>query len=501
MRTTELSASPVADALYPGAATDSPPPLEAFLARNTSRKVVCIQGLGFVGSVMALVCADANNGAYAVIGVDLPNPTGKDRIRGLNEGRFPIAAADPLIQELHSRSLMRGNFLATHDAGAFAHADVIIVDVNLDVAKRTGSSGELFDFDVHLDGFERAIEAIGQHAREGVLVLVETTVPPGTCQHLVKPILDAAFARRGLSSNYLLGHSYERVMPGPEYVQSISSFPRAFAGIDGASAQAVEQFLRTIIDTRRAGLTRLGSTTATEMAKVLENSYRAANIAFLVEWSRYAEEAGVDLYEIVHAIRERSTHRNLMLPGIGVGGYCLTKDPLLASWSRRNIFGSGKPLPVSEQSVSINDQMPRAAFDRLASLHGKLEGERVAILGVSYRGEVGDTRFTPVERFVDYLEAAGAHVECHDPYVRFWEERQEHIHSQLEPLLESDPAVVAICTGHSEYGSKAVVSRLMACKPMLIFDTVGALSREAIAELACKHQVSVLGRGDSGAAA
>src|SRR6185369_3635524 len=122
-----------------------------------------------------------------------------------------------------------------------------------------------------------------------------------------------------------------------------------------------------LISTNEYPLTRLGNTQATEMAKVLENSYRAMNIAFMVEWSRFAEEAGVNIYEVVNAIRMRPTHKNLMLPGLGVGGYCLTKDPLLASWARMNLFGSEAPLEQSETGVHINDQMPIFAFQYLQS--------------------------------------------------------------------------------------------------------------------------------------
>ena len=104
------------------------------------------------------------------------------------------------------------------------------------------------------------------------------------------------------------------------------------------------------------------------MAKVLENSYRATNIAFAVEWTRFAEEAGVDLWSVVDAIRVRKTHSNLMYPNIGVGGYCLTKDPLLASWARKNYFGSENDLEMSVSSVSTNDQMPLFAYQRLKSL-------------------------------------------------------------------------------------------------------------------------------------
>ena len=129
------------------------------------------------------------------------------------------------------------------------------------------------------------------------------------------------------------------------------------------------------------------------MAKVLENSYRAMNIAFIVEWSRFAEEAGVNFYEIIDAIRMRPTHKNIMYPGIGVGGYCLTKDPLLASWSRKNLFNGSGNLEQSEMGVRINDNMPSYAFDfmKRAFKINSLNKKNILLLGVSYRSDVGDT--------------------------------------------------------------------------------------------------------------
>ena len=127
--------------------------------------------------------------------------------------------------------------------------------------------------------FEDAIRSIANNCRDDVLVLVETTVPPGTCTKVVKPILDKGLQKRGLViDQYRLGHSYERVMPGPEYIDSIREFPRVFSGINDASADAVEDFLKTIIDVRKCDLKRLAHTNATEIAKVLENAYRATNI-------------------------------------------------------------------------------------------------------------------------------------------------------------------------------------------------------------------------------
>ena len=230
------------------------------------------------------------------------------------------------------------------------------------------------------------------------------------------------------------------------------------------SADAAECFLKTIIDTSKCTLTRLSNTTATEMAKVLENSYRATNIAFAVEWSRFAEEAGVDLWSIVDAIRVRKTHANLMYPNIGVGGYCLTKDPLLASWSRKNIFGSETDLEVSINSVSINDQMPIFAYQRLKSLFGPLENLKVVLFGISYRGDVGDTRFSPVEPMFRLLKTHSCVIQVHDPYVSRWHELEIPVSSEINDVLIGNPDIIIISTGHSKYKSEDFVSKLMGIK-------------------------------------
>ena len=311
---------------------------------------------------MSLVCANAINDEYAVIGVDLANENNYWKIKSLNDGVFPIIASDPKIEEYFIKSKKKNNFYATYDSYAYSLADVIIIDINLDVQKFSDNKGNLKSFDVNLDIFKTAIYSIGNNCKENVLILVETTVPPGTCSKVIKPIIDDCLTKRNMNKKYFLGHSYERVMPGPEYIDSNTNFFRVYSGIDNVSADKIEEFLKTIISTKKYPLTRLVNTNATEMAKVLENSYRAMNIAFITEWSRFAEEADVNLFEIVDAIRMRPTHSNMMYPGIGVGGYCLTKDPLLASWSKVNLFNSSLALNQSVNSVKINDLMPSFAF-------------------------------------------------------------------------------------------------------------------------------------------
>lgn len=473
--------------------------IDAFVASHPGKKVVVVQGLGFVGAVMSLVVANALTEEYAVIGVDLPTPASWWKIKSINEGIFPVIADDPKIGIFYKQAREKKNLYATSDPYAYSKADVIVVDINLDVQKNSVENGELHGFDVDLAPFKKAIASVGENCRPDVLVLVETTVPPGTCAKIVKPLIEEKLQHRGLPTDEVkVGHSYERVMPGPKYVDSIQNFYRVFSGVDDRSADATEQFLRTVIKTDEYPLTRLGITHATEMAKVLENSYRAMNIAFMVEWSRFAEEAGVDIYEVVNAIRMRPTHKNIMLPGLGVGGYCLTKDPLMASWAKMNLFGSSEPLRQSETGVRINDRMPFYAFQFLQSqFPGSLKNKKALLLGVSYLNDVGDTRYTPVHGFYHQLENAGCDITVHDPHVVYWEERKMEVNRDLNELLNDDYDVIVVTTGHKDYRNNPdLIRQLLAKKPSFIYDTIGVFTNADIQTLSAKHTVRVIGRGD-----
>jgi len=472
--------------------------IDEFVSENSDKPVIAIQGLGFVGAVMSLVCANSDKKDYAVIGVDLLNEQNYWKIRSLNEGVFPLVAEDPKIEEFYSAVREKGNFYATYDAHAYSKANVIIVDINLDVAKKSSEEKNIEGYDVDLTGFKKAMESIGQNCKEDVLILVETTVPPGTSEKIVNPTIKNCLEERGLSTDkFRLGHSYERVMPGPGYIDSIQNFYRVYSGINEESADVVEAFLKTIISTDEYPLTRLGNTNSTEMAKVLENSYRAMNIAFAVEWSRFAEEAGVNLYEVVKAIRMRPTHANLMLPGIGVGGYCLTKDPLLASWARQNLLGGKEKLSLSEIGVETNDKMPIYAFNYFKKQYNtKLCNKNLLFLGVSYRNEIGDTRYTPVETFYNLCREHDANISLHDPYVGFWEETNQKVSADFDVLCEEKFDAIIISTGHKFYSSKECINKILSMDSMFLFDTIGVWNEETIEKLSEKHIVKVLGRGD-----
>ncbi len=437
--------------------------------KERQAQVVAVQGLGFVGAAMAAVVSDARkkdgSPAFFVVGTDLTTSSGYWKVAKIQEGLSPFPSPDPALDALIHRAVQETrNLDATVSEEAYALADVIVVDVPLDVEDRAVCDPQ--SIRLNLAPFEAAIRAIGRCMQPEALVFVETTVPMGTTRHTVLPILQEEFKRRGLTQAPFVAHAYERVMPGPRYVDSIRRFWRTFAGIDEASADKARAFLEAITDTVQFPTRQLAETTASEMAKLLENSYRAANIAFIHEWTLMAEELGVNLFEVVDSIRVRKgSHDNMRYPGFGVGGYCLTKDSLLAQWSLTHRFGSTHRLGVTLQALRINYEMPRHTLELLRSLLGDLQGRTITVCGLSYLAEVPDTRNTPTELMVKDLDALGARVLLHDPITRHWPEHPEIcVAVDLDDCLcQSDGVVLAI--PHRIYLDLNIDQLLAALKP------------------------------------
>jgi nucleotide sugar dehydrogenase len=258
-------------------------------------------------------------------------------------------------------------------------------------------------------------------------------------------------------------------MPGRNYVRSIERFWRTFAGATPAAGDAAEAFLSSIIAVDEYPLRRLSDTTASELAKVLENSYRASNIAFIQEWTLAAERMGVNLFDVIRSVAVRKgTHDNIMRPGFGVGGYCLTKDGYLAQWGSRELFGSDVTLDVTMRAMAINYAMPRHSFALLEEMM-PLRGRTVLVAGISYLSDVADTRNSPSADFCDLLDQAGATVLAHDPYVRHWPERPGVPHVSLDDGIARADAIV-LAVRHQAYLTLDP-ARLTGRRGLVVLDT------------------------------
>ena len=215
--------------------------LRAFVQANPGREIVVVQGIGFVGSAMlAAIAKSRRHGQprFAVIGVDLPDPSTIGKVHAVRAGHCPVVSSDPALAAAYQEAVRIGNMTATTDASAFALADVVVMDINLDVQKGTSSRAYAVS-----DGFFRqAVAIVAERIREDTLVIVETTVPPGTTERIVKPIISEAFQRRRLDTARIrIAHSYERVMPGPNYLSSITDNFRVFAANDPRSRERSER--------------------------------------------------------------------------------------------------------------------------------------------------------------------------------------------------------------------------------------------------------------------
>ncbi len=398
--------------------------------RSMGREIVVVMGVGFVGAVMAGVIADSvdkktGQSNKFVIGMQRPSSRSYWKIPCLNRGIAPVKAEDPNVAPLIHRCVNEKKTLtATFTYDALSLADVVVVDVQCDYHKET--LGDVREGYADIAALEESLGIIGERIRPDCLVLIETTVPPGTTEYVAYPIIRKAFEKRGLSdSEPLLAHSFERVMPGRNYVASIRDFWRVCSGVNEKSKMRVTRFLSDVLNVEKYPLTVLDRPIESETCKIVENSYRATILAFLHEWSLFAERNGVDLLKVIDAIKVRPTHNNIIFPGPGIGGYCLPKDGGLGVWAYHTLMGFEDDIfKMTPQAIDINDtralRVPQLVRDALRNMGKIVAASKIAVLGASYREDVGDTRYSGSELVVRKLAEMGGEVVVHDPYVEHW---------------------------------------------------------------------------------
>ncbi len=499
-------------------------------ARAEGKEIVVVMGVGFVGAVMAAIVADTEdeNGKPAkfVIGSQRPSVRSYWKIPVLNRGESPVKAEDPEVDVLIDRCVNKKKTLvATYNSACIKLADVVVVDVQCDYQKK--ELGNMKSGEADMAALEATMKTIGENMSPDCLVLIETTVAPGTTEFVAWPILKKAFAKRGIDSVPLLAHSFERVMPGREYVSSIRDFWRVCSGCNAEARKRVEKFLHEVLNTKDYPLTVMDRPIESETTKIVENSYRATILAYLHEWSLFAEKNGVDLIKVINAIKMRPTHSNMIFPGPGIGGYCLPKDGGLGYWAYKHILGfeDGNELfRITPTAIDINDtrglHVATLTRDALRNMARYIAGAEVLICGASYRQDVGDTRYSGSELVVRKLTELGAEMRIHDPYVDHWYEleiqdvypspgtswkrffrNQEHlkemrVSKDLQASLKGVEAVI-FAVPHEEYKDLAPDDIVRwAGGPIAVIDAFGMLSDEKIRryfELGC--EVKALGRG------
>ena len=498
-------------------------------ARSEGKEIVVVMGVGFVGAVMAAIVADTvdkktGKPSKFVIGCQRPSARSYWKIPLLNKGISPVKAEDPEVDPMIKRCVLeKKTLVATYNNDCLGFADCVVVDVQCDYTKN--DLGNMRTGKAEMKALEQTIKTIGDKIGPDCLTLIETTVAPGTTEFVAWPVMKKCFAARGIDSEPILAHSFERVMPGKNYVSSIRDFWRVCSGCNAEARKRVEKFLKEVLNTEEFPLTVMDRPIESETTKIVENSYRATTLAFLDEWSLFAERNGVDLTKVIKAIKIRPTHSNIIFPGPGIGGYCLPKDGGLGYWAYKHILGFDDDIfKITPLAIDINDtrslHVATLTRDALRNMGKQVAGANILLCGGSYRQDVGDTRYSGSEIVVRKLTETGAEMRVHDPYLEHWYEletqdtypspghslarffrnQEDLVNISVQqdlPAALKDADAIILAVPHSPYlelEPEKIVE--WAGSALAVIDCFGILDDEKIRryfELGC--EVKALGRG------
>ncbi|MCQ8893250.1 MAG: nucleotide sugar dehydrogenase [Methanolinea sp.] len=421
--------------------------VQAFAARGPIRTIGVV-GMGYVGIPSAALFADVP--AYSrVIGFQRDSPTSGYKIAMLNRGECPLVGEEPGLANLIRKVVRAGKFSCTADFSRISECDAVTLAIQTPFRNPR-------DLEPDFTPLFSAIRATGRHLTEGSLVVLESTVTPGTTAGIAREILET---ESGLvaGKDFGLAHAPERVMVG-RLLRNLREHDRVVGGIDGPSTgRARELYLPILTKGRVITMTA----TAAEVEKTAENTFRDLQIAAVNQLALYCEAMGVNVYEVregIASLREEGVTRAILWPGAGVGGHCLTKDTYHLE---RGVALRSADLdwPEGEKSLyltarAINDFMPHHMFhlteSGLARVHKSVRGSTVAILGWAFIANSGDARNTPSGVFRDLVVAAGGEAGVHDPWVDT--EPGVEISRDLDAVIGGADAV-AIFTGHREYSA------------------------------------------------
>jgi UDP-N-acetyl-D-mannosaminuronic acid dehydrogenase len=388
------------------------------MARISDRSArIGVIGLGYVGLPVAALFAQKG---YDVIGVDIK----AERVDKINHGISPIEGNEPGLSELLREVADSGKLRATADYQALADRDVVLIDVETPVND---------DHVPEYQALRSALSSLSTVMKKGVLVVVESTIMPGTMQNIVLPMLEE---NSGMicGKDFYLGNCPERVMPG-KLLKNLRSMNRVVGGDCSGTSDVMKALYKQVVE---ADVDEADWITA-ELVKTVENAYRDVQIAFANEVALISEAMGANAWRVRELVR-KSPGRELLLPGAGVGGHCIPKDPWLLASSVRGKDVDVRLIPAAR---AINNDMPRHMRRLIASKTGDLKGKRILLLGYAYLENSDDTRNSPSEALRRLLEEAGAQVVIHDPFV-------EEFSGDLYEKARGCQAA-ALVTAHADY--------------------------------------------------
>jgi nucleotide sugar dehydrogenase len=398
------------------------------------RSGIAVVGFGYIGTVIGAVLADRG---WPVTGIDVR----QNVVDEINLGKTTVP--EPGLNELVSNNVRVGRLRATTDFGALTENDFIIVTVGTPLGP---------DYEPIVDDIKAAARAVGEHLHKGHVVILKSTVPPDTTEKLVQPILEETSGLRA-GVDFGLAFCPERLAEG-QAIRELMSIPIVIGAVDERSARACSTLWRhalgvdsIVVDDPRTA----------EMVKLADNLWIDLNVALANELAKVCDGLGMDVLQVIDAANTmpKVNHNvNILMPSMGVGGYCLTKDPWFVNHLGQSL---GLDLAIPRTSRTVNDTMPAYTYGLLKQLladQGKaIETSRVAVLGIAFKNNTGDCRLTPTKYVVELLEACGCQLSIHDPWVHGEEAltvTKIPLTADIESAVEDADALVVLA-GHRQF--------------------------------------------------
>ncbi len=432
--------------------------IESLLIKESIRNVkivkmtksITIVGLGYVGLPLACLCAEKGHKVY---GFDI----NKGRIDSVNKNEIPIE--DEYVANMLKSS--KNKIHATTDPKeCIPNSDVVIVCVPTPVDRNNSPD---------LTAVMNAASTASKFIRQGALLIIESTIYPGTIEEVVLPILQKQ--KFNVNKNDLfVAHCPERIDPGNKK-WTIDILPRVVGGVTKEATKKAAEFYRSILS---ADVLELSSVKAAEATKIMENTFRDVNIAFVNEMAQSFDKAGIDILEVIKGASTKPFAFMPHYPGAGVGGHCISQDPYY-------MIEKGKQLGFNHEFLmlarKINNNMPHYTVELLESelkkLKNSIKGAKVGVLGLAYKGNVDDTRESPAFEVINILKTKGADVFVFDPHVK----SGSNVKDIDELLNKSDYIVLA--TDHREFESMDL-EKLKKHKILVVIDGRNCLDKEKI---------------------
>jgi len=416
---------------------------------------VGIIGLGYVGVPLALAFGEAG---FSVLGFDVD----ASKCAALNRGESYIGHIEG---ERIGRARQTGSLEATDDLSRLGEPDVILICVPTPLDSQR---------EPDMTYVESSAQAISAVLRPGQLIVLESTTYPGTSQDFVLPILENSGLTLG--RDFFLAYSPEREDPGnPTF--GTQSIPKVVGGVDEVSGDLAQALYEPVV----LEIVRVSSAATAEATKLLENVFRAVNIALVNELKLVFEGMGVDIWEVLDAAATKPFGYMRFNPGPGWGGHCIPIDPFYLAWKARQL---GLESRFVELAGEVNVEMPRFVVSRVQQALGgpeTLERHRILILGLAYKADVADPRESPAFEIWHLLLTAGAQVDYHDPYfpsaprMRSWSElpAKDSVALEADTLAAYD--AVVLVTDHSSPDYDLVLEHAR-----LVVDTRGVLPANSV---------------------